>query len=568
MFFNKEEMKQLVEKQRQWEETREKKALDKLSERQDVFETHSQIPVKRLYTPEDIKDFDYERDTGFPGEYPFTRGIYPVAYRSRTWQARQVCGFATPEETNQRLKYLIEMGESGVTVVFDLPTNNHAIDSDNPLSEGQVGMNGLPVDTLQDMEDAFDGIDIEKYPVTLIARCPIPLFMLIALAEKRGIHLPKLRGTSQLDFLTSYVANKQAIFPAPKEAFRYFVDIIEYLAGNMPNWNPMAIGGYAHRDSGTDAVQEMAFMLSGAISYTEAFLERGLKLEQFAPKYTFFMGCHNNFFEEIAKFRATRRLWAKIMKERFGATDPKAMLLRLHVQTDGNTLTAEQALNNIARVAIQSLASLLGGVSSLHSDSYDEAICIPTEESARISLRTQQILLEETGIADTVDPLAGSYFVESLTNELEERASKLIQKIDEMGGMPEAIETGWLQQQMDESVNRYWDAIRKGERTVVGLNKYRIEEEIRVKAFKVDPAYEKKQLVRLQKVKQERDDKQVEFSLSKISEAVQNGNNIVPPSIEAVKTYATLEEIMNALFGEKVKAYREVIRARHRQIAV
>jgi len=432
--FDKDKIELLAEKQKEWEGKRERKALEKLGERQDVFETHSQIPVKRLYTPKDIEDFDYERDTGFPGDYPFTRGIYPVGYRSRTWQARQVCGFGTPEETNERLKYLIEMGETGVTVVFDLPTNNHAIDSDNPLAEGQVGMNGLPVDTLQDMEDAFDGIDIVKYPVTLIARCPVMLFMLIAVAEKRGIDLSKLRGTSQLDFLTSYVANKQAIFPAPKEAFRYFVDIIEYLARNMPNWNPMAIGGYAHRDSGTDAVQEMAFMLSGAISYTQAFLERGLKLEEFAPKFTFFMGCHNNFFEEIAKFRATRRLWAKIMKERFGARDARAMLMRLHVQTDGNTLTAEQALNNIARrVAIQSLASLLGGVSSLHSDSYDEAICIPTEESARISLRTQQVLLEETGVADTIDPLAGSYYVEWLTNQLEERASKLIEKIDAMG---------------------------------------------------------------------------------------------------------------------------------------
>ena len=566
--FDKGKIESLAEKQKEWEEKRENKALEKLGERQDVFETHSQIPVKRLYTPKDIEDFDYERDTGFPGDYPFTRGIYPVGYRSRTWQARQVCGFGTPEETNERLKYLIEMGETGVTVVFDLPTNNHAIDSDNPLAEGQVGMNGLPVDTLQDMEDAFGGIDIVKYPVTLIARCPVMLFMLIAVAEKRGIDLSKLRGTSQLDFLTSYVANKQAIFPAPKEAFRYFVDIIEYLARNMPNWNPMAIGGYAHRDSGTDAVQEMAFMLSGAISYTQAFLDRGLRLEEFAPKFTFFMGCHNNFFEEVAKFRATRRLWARIMKERFGAKDPRAMLMRLHVQTDGNTLTAEQALNNIARVAIQSLASLLGGVSSLHSDSYDEAICIPTEESARISLRTQQILLEETGVADTIDPLAGSYYVEWLTNQLEERASKLIEKIDAMGGMPGAIESGWLQHQMDDSVNRYWDAIRKGERTVVGLNKYRIKEEIRVKAFKVDPSYEKKQLARLRKVKAERDNEKVRSSLSKIQESVRNGNNVVPPSIEAVRAYATIEEIMNALFGDKVRAYREVIRDRHRRIAI
>ncbi|RJP55741.1 MAG: methylmalonyl-CoA mutase [Deltaproteobacteria bacterium] len=566
--FDKDNIKSLKEKLKEWEEKRERKALEKLGERQGLFETHSQIPVKRLYTPKDIQDFDYERDNGFPGDYPFTRGIYPVGYRSRTWQARQVCGFATPEETNERLKYLIEMGETGVTVVFDLPTNNHAIDSDNPLAEGQVGMNGLPVDTLQDMEDAFDGIDIVKYPVTLIARCPVMLFMLIAVAEKRGIDLSKLRGTSQLDFLTSYVANKQAIFPAPKEAFRYFVDIIEYLARNMPNWNPMAIGGYAHRDSGTDAVQEMAFMLSGAISYTQAFLDRGLRLEEFAPKFTFFMGCHNNFFEEIAKFRATRKLWARIMKERFGAKDPRAMLLRLHVQTDGNTLTAEQALNNIARVAIQSLASLLGGVSSLHSDSYDEAICIPTEESARISLRTQQILLEETGVADTIDPLAGSYYVEWLTKQLEERASKLIGEIDAMGGMPEAIESGWLQRKMDDSVNRYWDAIRKGERTVVGLNKYRIKEEIRVKAFKVDPSYERKQLARLKKVKAERDNEKVKSGLSGIQDAVKKGENIVPPSIEAVKAYATLEEIMNALFGDKVRAYREVIRARHRQIAV
>lgn len=309
-------------------------------------------------------------------------------------------------------------------------------------------------------------------------------------------------------------------------------------------------------------------MLSGAISYTQAFLDRGLRLEEFAPKFTFFMGCHNNFFEEIAKFRATRKLWARIMKERFGAKDPRAMLLRLHVQTDGNTLTAEQALNNIARVAIQSLASLLGGVSSLHSDSYDEAICIPTEESARISLRTQQILLEETGVADTIDPLAGSYYVEWLTKQLEERASKLIGEIDAMGGMPEAIESGWLQQKMDDSVNRYWDAIRKGERTVVGLNKYRIKEEIRVKAFKVDPSYERKQLARLKKVKAERDNEKVKSGLSGIQDAVKKGENIVPPSIEAVKAYATLEEIMNALFGDKVRAYREVIRARHRQIAV
>ncbi|MFH1625317.1 MAG: methylmalonyl-CoA mutase family protein, partial [Pseudomonadota bacterium] len=521
--FDKDKIKSLAEKQKEWEEKRERKALEKLGERQGVFETHSQIPVKRLYTPKDIEDFDYERDVGFPGDYPFTRGIYPVGYRSRTWQVRQVCGFATPEETNERLKYLIEMGETGVTVVFDLPTNNHAIDSDNPLAEGQVGMNGLPIDTLKDMEDAFDGIDIVKYPVTLIARCPVLLFMLIAVAEKRGLDIRELRGTSQLDFLTSYVANKQAIFPAPKEAFRYFVDIIEFLSENMPNWNTMTIGGYAHRDSGTDAVQEMAFMLSGAISYTKAYLERGMKLEEFAPKYTFFMGCHNNFFEEIAKFRATRRLWARIMKERFGAKDPRTMLLRLHVQTDGNTLTAEQALNNIARVAVQSLASLLGGVSSLHSDSYDEAICIPSEESARISIRTQQILLEETGVADTMDPLAGSYYVEWLTNELDERASKLIEKIDAMGGMPEAIESGWLQRQMDDTVNRYWDGIRKGERTIVGLNKYRIKEEIRVKAFKVDPSYEKKQLARLKKVKEERDSEKVRARLSKIREGVERG---------------------------------------------
>ncbi|MDY6854731.1 MAG: methylmalonyl-CoA mutase family protein [Thermodesulfobacteriota bacterium] len=566
--FDRYKIDSLKLRQKQWEKNRESKALKKLGERQDVFETHSQIPVKRLFTPKDIEDFDYERDLGFPGEFPFTRGVYPVGYRSRTWQARQVCGFATPEETNKRLKYLIEMGETGVTVVFDLPTNNHAIDSDSPLAEGQVGMNGLPVDTLQDMEDTFDGIDIMKYPVTLIARCPVPLFMLIALAEKRGIELSKLRGTSQLDFLTSYVANKQAIFPAPKEAFRYFVDIIEFLARNMPNWNPMAIGGYAHRDSGTDAVQEMAFMLCGAISYTQAFLDRGLKLEEFAPKFTFFMGCHNNFFEEIAKFRATRKLWARIMKERFGAKDQRTMLLRLHVQTDGNTLTAEQALNNIARVSIQSLAALLGGVSSLHSDSYDEAICIPTEESARISLRTQQILLEETGVADTIDPLAGSYYVEWLTKQLEERALKLIEKIDAMGGMPEAIESGWLQQQMDDSVNRYWDGIRKGERTVVGLNKYRIKEEIRVKAFKVDPSYEEKQLARLKKVKEQRDNDKVRSSLERIRETVQQEDNIMPVSIEAVKSNATLEEVMNALFGDKVRAYREVIRARHRQIAV
>ena len=560
--FDKDKIESLVEKQKEWEEKRENKALEKLGERQDVFETHSQIPVKRLYTPKDIEDFDYERDTGFPGDYPFTRGIYPVGYRSRTWQARQVCGFGTPEETNERLKYLIEMGETGVTVVFDLPTNNHAIDSDNPLAEGQVGMNGLPVDTLQDMEDAFEGIDIVKYPVTLIARCPVMLFMLIAVAEKRGIDLSKLRGTSQLDFLTSYVANKQAIFPAPKEAFRYFVDIIEYLARNMPNWNPMAIGGYAHRDSGTDAVQEMAFMLSGAISYTRAFLDRGLRLEEFAPKFTFFMGCHNNFFEEVAKFRATRRLWAKIMKERFGAKDPRAMLMRLHVQTDGNTLTAEQALNNIARVAIQSLASLLGGVSSLHSDSYDEAICIPTEESARISLRTQQILLEETGVADTIDPLAGSYYVEWLTDRLEKEAWKITGEIEERGGFTRCMETGWLWNILDQRIMTWRQEVDSGQRIIVGVNKYRQEEALEVPEFTVDQeVVEKMAAQRIREWKQSRNQDEVKNALKRVETAargymsVDQAGHLMPVLIDAARARCTLGEMVGVFFQVYGQAY-------------
>ena len=547
-------MSEIEALQREWEEKTLKPALTKAPERKKRFETHSGIEVKRLYTPLDTQEIDYVRDLGFPGSYPFTRGIYPTMYRGRLWTMRQYAGYATAEETNARFKYLLEQGQTGLSVAFDLPTQT-GYDADHPMALGEVGRVGVSISSIEDMERLFDGIPLDKVStsMTINATAPIILAMYIAVAKRQGVDPKVLDGTVQNDILKEYVARGTYIFP-PEPSIRLTVDIMEYCSRELPRWNSISISGYHIREAGATAVQELAFTLANGIAYVEAAIKRGLDVDSFAPRISFFFGAHNNLFEEVAKFRAARRLWARIMRERFGAKNPASWMLRFHTQTAGCTLTAQQPLNNIIRVTIQALAAVLGGTQSLHTNSYDEALALPSEEAVRIALRTQQIIAHESGVTDTVDPLAGSYYVESLTNEIEERAEEYIKRIDAMGGAIRAIESGYIQREIMESAYRYQKEIEARERVVVGVNEYVMEEEKRaLKLLKVDPAVRDRQIARLQEVRRRRDNAKVGELLAKLEEAARGSDNLMPVILECVEAYATLGEICDVLrkvFGE------------------
>ena len=530
------------------------KAISKFPERKQKFTSTSGYEIKRVYTPEDVEHIDYVNDIGFPGDYPYTRGVQPTMYRARHWTMRQYAGFGTAEESNKRYKYLLEQGQTGLSVAFDLPTQI-GYDSDDPMSEGEVGRVGVAISSLEDMEILFDGIPLDKVStsMTINSTAMILLSMYIAVAEKQGVAQDKLDGTIQNDILKEYIARGTYIYP-PEPSMRLITNIFDYCSKNMPKWNPISISGYHIREAGSSAAQEVAFTLADGIAYVESAMKAGLDPNVFGKRLSFFFAAHNNFLEEVAKFRAARRLWAKIMKNRFNITNAEALKLRFHTQTGGSTLTAQQPLNNIIRVTIQALAAVLGGTQSLHTNSYDEALGLPTEESVRIALKTQQIIAYESGVADTIDPLAGSYAIEAMTNEIEKKAMEYIEKIDQMGGMIKAIETGYVQKEIHESAYKQQLAIDKGEEVIVGVNKFQMEEDTKKREIlKVDPELEKKQVERLKKLKERRDNEKVRKSLQKIKEVASTQENLFPYVLEAVKAYATVGEISNALrdvFGE------------------
>ncbi|MEW6423726.1 MAG: methylmalonyl-CoA mutase family protein [Bacillota bacterium] len=543
----------LAELQKQTKEYEEKLAAHtkKRPERQDRFVTDAGIEIKTLYTPADLSDFDYKRDLGFPGDYPFIRGVQNNMYRGRLWTMRQYAGFGSAEETNERFRYLLEQGQTGLSVAFDLPTQI-GYNSDHPLAKGEVGKVGVAIDSLLDMETLFAGIPLDKVSTSMTINAPaaILLAMYIVLAEKQGVPQEKLNGTIQNDILKEYVARGTYIFP-PGPSMRLITDIFAYCSKNVPNWNTISISGYHIREAGSTAVQEVAFTLADGIAYVQAAINAGLDVDEFAPRLSFFFNAHLNFFEEIAKFRAARRLWAKIMKERFGAKNPRSQMLRFHTQTAGCTLTAQQPQVNIMRVAFQALSAVLGGTQSLHTNSWDEALALPSEQSVLLALRTQQVIGYEIGAADTVDPLGGSYFIEKLTGEIEQRATAYIEKIDELGGAPEAIE--YMQKEIQNSAYTYQKEIESGKKVVIGVNKFQMPEQRPAGLLKVDPAVAERQIVKLNRLKSERDNTRVEKILAELRRAAAADENLMPLFIAAVREYVTLGEICDVLrevFGE------------------
>ena len=551
--FDKDTIENVKDSKKKWEEDKVMKTLSKFPERKEEFSTGSNIEVNRLYTPEDNENLDYEGDLGYPGQYPFTRGVQPTMYRGKLWTMRQYAGFATAEESNKRYKYLLEQGQTGLSVAFDLPTQI-GYDSDAPLSEGEVGKVGDAIDSLKDMEILFEGIPLDKVSTSMTINAPasILLAMYIAVAEKQGVPKSKLRGTIQNDILKEYIARGTYIFP-PEPSMRLITDIFEYCSKNVPKWNTISISGYHIREAGATAIQEVAFTLADGIAYVEAAIKAGLDVDEFAPRLSFFFNAHNDFLEEVAKYRAARRLWARIMKERFKAKKEKSMMLKFHTQTAGSTLTAQQPDNNIIRVTIQTLAAVLGGTQSLHTNSRDEALALPTEESVRIALRTQQIVAYESGVTETVDPLAGSYYIENLTDKIEEEAMKYIRKIDELGGAPKAISKGFIQKEIQNSAYKYQMEIEANTRVVVGVNKFQIEEKHHKDILRVDPEVEKLQKKKLQELKNSRNNEEVERVLKRLKDEAKGKENLMPCILDAVKAYATLGEICNVLrevFGE------------------
>ncbi|MHA2600513.1 MAG: acyl-CoA mutase large subunit family protein [Candidatus Thorarchaeota archaeon SMTZ1-83] len=538
---------------KRWRDVIVKKVIGRFPERKEEFETVSGIPVKRLYTPADMEPIDYMKDIGFPGEFPFTRGVQPTMYRGRFWTMRQYSGFATAKETNERYRFLLEQGQTGLSVAFDLPTQI-GYDSDHELAKGEVGKVGVAIDSLADMEILFDGIPLDKVStsMTINSSAAVLLAMYIAVAEKQGVSMDKLRGTIQNDILKEYAARGTYIFP-PGPSMRLITDTFKFCSENMPLFNSISISGYHIREAGSTAVQEVAFTLADGIAYVEAAIKAGLDVDSFASRLSFFFGSASEFFEEIAKFRAARRLWAKIMKERFGARDDNSSRMRFHTQTAGYTLTAQQPDNNVVRVTLQALQAVLGGTQSLHTNSRDEALSLPTEESVQIALRTQQIIAHETAVGDTVDPMAGSYFVEVLTAEIENRAMEYIKKIDEMGGAPAAIERGYIQSEIHNSAYDYQRRVDSGERIVVGVNEFTVDEEQRFDYLRVNPQAESEQVARLKDIRSKRDTFKVEASLDALREGAKGDANLVPIILDAVKVYATLGEICGVLrdvFGE------------------
>jgi len=551
--FNKQKLKEIKQGKENWEKELVSKSLEKLPEKGEIS-TSSNIPINRIYTPLDIADFDYLRDLGFPGEYPLARGVYPTMYRARLWTMRQYAGFGTAEQTNQRFKYLLEQGQKGLSVAFDFPTQV-GYDCHHPMARGEVGKAGVSVSTLRDMEIVFDGIPLDKITTSMTINAPatILLAMYAAVGQKQGLEQSQLGGTVQNDILKEYVARGMYIFP-PKPSMRLVTDIFEYCSHHMPQWNTISISGYHIREAGATAVQEIAFTFANAIAYVQAAIEKGLDLDKFAGRLSFFFAAHNNFFEEIAKFRAARRLWAKIMRERFGAKNPASCMLRFHTQTSGVMLTAQQPYNNIIRTALQALTAVLGGTQSLHTNSFDEAYALPSEQAVTIALRTQQIIAYESGVVDSVDPLAGSYYMEYLTNQIEEKAAKYIEQIDAMGGAVAAIEKGFMQREIVESAYRFQKEVEAKKRIVVGMNEFVTEKEVPMKILQIDPEIEKKLVERLKQVKMQRNQVKVGEALNKLRRAAeQEGVNLMPFILQAVKEYTTLGEICDTLrevFGE------------------
>ncbi len=514
--------------------------------------TDSGIEIKSFYNKEDLKASSLESSAEAPGEFPFTRGIQADMYRGKLWTMRQYAGFSTAEESNKRYHYLLEHGVNGLSVAFDLPTQI-GYDSDHPLSEGEVGKVGVAIDSLEDIEILFNGIKLEQVStsMTINATAFILLAFYIAHAKKQGADLTKISGTIQNDILKEYAARGTFIYP-PKPSMRIITDIFEYCSNDLPKWNTISISGYHIREAGSTAVQEVAFTLSNGKAYVQAALQKGLDINVFGKRLSFFFNAHNNLFEEVAKFRAARRMWAKMMKE-LGATDPKAMMLRFHTQTGGSTLTAQQPLNNIARVTVQTLAAVLGGTQSLHTNGYDEALSLPTEEAARIALRTQQLAAYESGIADTADPLGGSYFIESLTNEMEEKAWELINKIDSIGGSVSAIEQGFMQNEIARSAYEYQRKVESGEKIIVGVNKYQMNEELPIPAFRVNDNIREHQAQKISAIKEKRDTQTVQQCLEEIRQRATGTENLMPAVIEAVENHCTLGEVADELrkvFGE------------------
>jgi methylmalonyl-CoA mutase N-terminal domain/subunit len=528
------------------------------SERREHFETSSGIQLPNDFNPSNTEPLDYDRDLGDPGVFPYTRGVRRTMYRGRLWTMRQYAGYATAEESNARYKFLLSQGTTGLSVAFDLPTQI-GLDSDDPLAAGEVGKVGVAIDSVEDMERLFDGIPLGEVStsMTINATAAILLCLYIAVAKKQNVAADKLQGTIQNDILKEYIARGTYIFP-PAPSLRLVTDTFAFCSEEVPNWNTISISGYHIREAGSTAVQEVAFTLADAVAYVEAAVAAGLKVDEFAPRLSFFFNAHNNLLEEVAKFRAARRLWARIMRERFHARDPRSQMLRFHTQTAGSTLTAQQPEVNIVRTTIQALAAVLGGTQSLHTNAMDEALALPTEHAARLALRTQQVVAYESGVADTVDPLAGSYAVEQLTNEIEQRALDYLEKIDAMGGMLHAIEIGYVQREIQEAAYQYQRAVETGDAVVVGVNRFRAEEEAGVPTLRIDPSVERAQIERVRALRQRRDNERTEVALTLLEDAARSTENLLPRILDCVESLATVGEISNRLrhvWGE----YREAV---------
>ena len=562
--YDDETLSRIRSERERWDEETLSPALERFGERAERFATVSNLEVDRLYTPEDVADVEFS-DLGFPGEEPYTRGPYPTMHRGRTWTMRQFAGFGTAEETNDRFQFLIDQGQTGLSVAFDMPTLM-GLDSDDPMSLGEVGKEGVAVDTLRDMEVLFDGIDVGEVSTsfTINPSAPVIYAMYVALADQQGVPREQVRGTLQNDMFKEFIAQKEWVIP-PEPSLSLVTDVVEYCTEETPNFHPISISGYHIREAGSTAVQELAFTLADGFGYVEDAMERGLDVDAFAPRLSFFFNCHNSFFEEVAKFRAARRIYARVMDERYDAERAESKRLKFHTQTAGQSLTAQQPLNNVARVTIQALASVMGGTQSLHTNSYDEALALPSEEAVRVALRTQQIIAEESGVADIVDPLGGSFAVEALTNEVEARATSYIEEIREMGdgsvrdGILRGIAEGYFHREIQDAAYEYQERVEREEEVVVGVNRYTLSEDTSPEVLHVDEAAAAEhQHARLESVKADRDDRAVEAALTSLEEAIESGENTMPAILEAVKAYATMGEIM-AVFEAEHGSYQETV---------
>ncbi|UCG70856.1 MAG: methylmalonyl-CoA mutase family protein [Thermoplasmata archaeon] len=553
---DKEDLSTFTRKRKEWEEETLKRHLDKHPEWKEDFITTSSVPIRRLYTPEDIENFEYLKDLNFPSQYPFTRGVQTTMYRGRLWTMRMFSGFGTAEESNKRYKYLLGHGETGLSVAFDFPTL-YGFDTDHPMAKGEFGKCGVAISSLADMEILFSGIPLEKITTSMTINGPAAILwaMYIVTAENQGASKDQIGGTIQNDILKEYIAQKSYIFP-PKPSMRLIVDTFEYGYKHVPKWNTISISGYHIREAGSTAVQELAFTLADGLAYVEEAMNRGLDVDDFAPRLSFFFNAHNDLFEEIAKYRAARRIWAREMKERFKAKNPRSLWLRFHTQTAGCALTAQQPENNIVRVAIQALAAVLGGTQSLHTNSMDEALALPSEKAVRVALRTQQILAHESGVANTIDPLGGSYFIEALTNQMEEDCYKYFDKIDALGGVIPAIERGFFQREIANAAYQYQKEIEKKERTIVGINDYILDEPLRIELLKMDPEGEKRQISRLKELREKRDNKKASQLMETLRSKADGTENLMPYIIDCVRAYCTLGEI-TGVFREVFGEYKE-----------